>query len=394
MLGSGITNIKEPQPFEIGNTYSKFDVTFFSGYTNGGTPTQATQAESGHYYYTGATAVSSISNLPTDSDGPWTQKLFIEASYGSSVNFNNSFYDLELGDGYYNFLSKSENSLRATFNIQLDKRSDKEAKAVIHFLEDSFNKGDKPSGGYTGIYWTPFTPYSKEHEFYAEEFSNSLDYPEVNSISFSLFNENESTTDWLDFYIPYSETSGFFKDGLDYGPDTIVYASGSDFGIATSGWYYFTGDSPVTSSSSNGPAGASTKWTKDEFYFDINEGITFDEAPRFYKQQTQNDYLIRVDDGINKSLLNLNFTLYGRSDQEAKAILHFLEKHRGKDQFLFTPPSPYNEEKVFVCPEWSHSLNFKDNNSITVKFLEQPINYLAEEVEFLNLITIDPYLPL
>ena len=49
----------------------------------------------------------------------------------------------------------------------------------------------------------------------------------------------------------------------------------------------------------------------------------------FYKQNFQNDYLVRVEDGLNKSLLNLDITFTSRSDKEAKAILHFLEKHRG-----------------------------------------------------------------
>ena len=57
-----------------------------------------------------------------------------------------------------------------------------------------------------------------------------------------------------------------------------------------------------------------------------------------------------------------------RSDSEAKAILHFLEKHRGRDQFRFTPPAPYNEEKTFICTEWKHSIKFKNNNDISVVF--------------------------
>ena len=393
ILNSGETNITNVSAFEVGNSYSKFDVVYYSGYTDGGTEYPASQAASGHYYYTGAAATSTTSNLPTATDGPWTNKFFSEASYGSSVSYKNEYYDITFGDGYYSFLSKSENSLKASFDINLNRRSDKEAKALIHLFEDSFNKGPKPSGGYTGIYWTPFAPYDKEHEFYIESFDNNLEYPNVNTVSTTFYNESESVTDWQNFYIPFKNTKKFFQLDVDYSTDDIVYASGSAYNKYTSGWYYYTGDQTTTSSLSNGPVGANTEWTKDKFYFSVNKGISFDEAPRFYKQSFSNGYFIRVDDGINKSLLELNFTLEGRSDDEAKAIVHFLEKHRGRDQFLFTPPAPYNKEKPFICPEWKHTINYKNNNSISVLFLEQNINYLSSEVNFLNLITVDPYYP-
>ena len=62
-------------------------------------------------------------------------------------------------------MGKSENSLRVSFSTSFNKKADKETKAIIHLLEDSFNKGDKPSGGYTGIYWTPFALTTKSMNF-------------------------------------------------------------------------------------------------------------------------------------------------------------------------------------------------------------------------------------
>jgi len=393
ILNSGVTNITSPQPFEVGNNYSKFDIVYYSGYTDGGTEYPASQSQSGHYYYSGTAATSTASNTPISANSPWTQKFFYEPSYGSTVSYENKSYNATFGDGYYSFLSKSENSLRATFNTQFNKRSDLEAKSLVHLLEDSFNKGTKPSGGYTGIYWTPFAPYDKEHEFFIENIGSDLEYPNVNTLSTSFLNETESTTDWQDFYIPFNNTQGFFQIGSTYSKNDIVFASGQDYTNYTSGWYYYTGDTSTVSDSNNGPVGNNSLWTKNNFYFDINEGISFNESPRFFKQNFQNEFFVRVDDGINKSLLRLDFNLVGRSDEEAKAIVHFLEKHRGKDSFLFTPPAPYNNEKVFICPSWTHTLNFKDNNNIQVNFIEFPINYLNFQVTFLNLITIDPYLP-
>ena len=81
-----------------------------------------------------------------------------------------------------------------------------------------------------------------------------------------------------------------------------------------------------------------------------------------------------------------------RTDKEAKAVVHFLESHQGKNQFKFTAPAPYdNPNKVFICPKWEHKLNYKDNNTISVNFIEFPINIVDQETTFLSLITIDPY---
>ena len=149
----------------MGNSYSEFDIVYYSGYTDGGTEYPATQAVSGHYYYTGTTATSTTSNLPTTTDGPWTNKFFATPSYGAEVNYKTLYYEAKYGDGYYSLMGKSENSLQYLLALLATKEQIKETKAIIHLLEDSFNKGDKPSGGYTGIYWTPFALTTKSMNF-------------------------------------------------------------------------------------------------------------------------------------------------------------------------------------------------------------------------------------
>lgn len=391
VIGSGQNNIITPNSFEVGNFYKQFDVVFYSGYTYLGTEYPALQSQSGHYYYNGDAATANTSNLPISEDSPWTQDFFFECEYGSSVSFENSAYRTNFGDGYYSYLSKSENSLKATFNTSFEKRSDSETMCAIHFLEDSFNKGNKPSGGYTGIYWQPFVPYDYRKEFFIEKIDHSIQYPNVNSYSTEFYNETSSITDWQNLYIPFKNTSGFFEIGKTYSKHDIAFASGAAYNINTSGWYYYTGESAVATSD-NSPIGANSLWTKNNFYFDINDGISISQSPRFFKQGFQNGFLQRVEDGINKSLLNLKFELKGRTDKESKAIVHFLIHKYGRNQFSFTPPFPYNKSKVFLCPSWDHKINYKDNNDISVNFIEHPIDYLAKTTEFLNLITIDPYL--
>lgn len=403
VYGSGVTNINGVNSFEVGDTYSQYDIVFFSGYTESNT--EYFPAVSGHYYYTGVTSqVASSSNSPSTNNSNWTQKLFSESSYGASVVFENRSYDITFGDGYYNIQNKSENSLRVQFNLQFNKRSDKEIRALSHLLEDSFNKGEKPSGSYTGIYWTPFAPYNQEHEFYIEDFDRSFDYPNVNNLSVGLSREDQSTLDWQGYYIPFDQTRGFFEEGQTYSLHDIVYLSGNSFDeeeniiingaykIHQSGWYYYTGDSETTATADNGPIGDNSLWTKDTFYFNLNQGLSIKHAPRYTKHTVQNDYFIRVKDGLNINLLNMEFTLQGRTNKEAKAIVHFLEHKLGGQQFNFTPPRPYDKNNLaFFCPKWTHSYNFNENNDVGVNFIEFPINLTAPKVSFLTLVTIDPY---
>jgi phage-related protein len=403
ILGSGVTNIARVPAFEVGDSYSLNDIIYFSGYTIAGSPAVEHTAESlgiasGHYYYSGAAGASTAANSPAGASTVWTQDLFFKPSYPSSVEYENNTYDVTFGDGYYNILNKSENSLVVKFNYNFAKRDDKEAKALIHLAEDSFNKGLKPSGGYTGVFCTPFAPYDKRHEFYIDTFDRSFEYPNVNNITFQLDRENQSLLDWQGYYIPFSQTRGFFEEGLSYSKHDIVYLSGTNtvandrFKIFQSGWYYYSGDTETTANTLNSPTGDNTLWTKDTFYFDLDEGLSVQEAPRYLKMSAQNGYFVRADDGLNKSLLNMEFSLEGRTDKEAKAIVHFFESHQGKNQFKFTPPAPYDaEEKVFFCPKWTHTLNFKENNSVNINLIEFPINLIDNQVTFSSLITTDPY---
>ncbi|MAG26052.1 hypothetical protein CMI47_10775 [Candidatus Pacearchaeota archaeon] len=400
ILNSGATSIQGIEPFALGTTYEKNDVVYFSGYSVGATQTTCTEAQSGHYYYTGNTSqVAAASNTPIATTSNWTQDFYFEPSYGASVSYDTSYYGVKYGDGYFNFLNRSENALKATFDVSFEKRTDKETKALLHFLDDSFNKGERPSGGYTGIKWTPFSPYDLEARFFVENFEHQYNSPDVNTVSTSFFNETKSLTDWQSFAVPWSGTrQDYNPTGAAYHKHDAVFfkstnaADSVEMTPLQSGWYYFTGDAPTTGISSdsyNSPTGDGSLWAKDRFYFDIEAGLSIQQNPRFTKPQLQNEFYVRMKDGLNKNLLTFSLKLTGRTDKEAKAIIHFLEHHRGSDLIRFTLPAPYNfSDKVFICQRWNHSLKFKNNNDIAVEFLEFPIDYLTAEKEFNTLITV------
>ena len=107
------------------------------------------------------------------------------------------------------------------------------------------------------------------------------------------------------------------------------------------------------------------------------------------KQSLTNSFVVRSSDGINKNLLAFSVDFKGRSDKEAQGMIHFLEHHKGTKLFRFTPPAPYDfTNKVFLAASWGHTLNFKDNNDITVEMREFPVDYLKVDTNFLTLATI------
>jgi len=387
ILNSGVTNIKVP-PYKASETYSKFDIVFFSGHPDPATTAaqSPTREESGHYYCVSAHSsdgpTGPSTDSPTGSTTKWSQNFFFEPSYGSSFSYSNSSYNIQMGDGYYSPLNKGINSLKLEANLVFQGRDDRETKAIVHLLEDSFNKFNKPTGGYSGISWTPPAPYNKYHEFYVESFDHTFIYPNVNDVSFTFKNETESLTCWQGFYVPFSGTSGFYKDCDNYYKHDITYMSGGL--VDQSGWYYYSGTGGKNDHNSS-PTGATSQWSQELYYFDSQQGIDITQSPRVIKKEFQNDFFIRVKDGINKSLLKFSLNYIGVTDKQAKAMVHFLESRRGNKQFLFTPPAPYNTQRVFISPSWNHKVNFKDNNELTVNFVEHPIDYTNKSNTFLSL---------
>jgi len=406
IINSGVTNIARVLPFEVGNEYKKYDVVYYSGYTDP-SPAPPTlhpclQSESGHCYYTGdSITTSTITNRPYAADTEWTTGFFADVSYGATVDYEALNYTTEFGDGYYNVLNKSENAVRATFSTNFGKRTDQETKAIVHILEDSFNRGNHPSGGYSGIPWTPFAPYNQSGAFFVESFTQGYESPDVNSVSTTFFRETASTTNWKTLYIPFENTREDYTNNKAYFQHDATFLRQLPDQAALvptqTGWYYFTGEkhadytpqTGILGTEYNSPTGQYPLWTKDNFYFDLNQNISIPQNPRFTKQDLDNGFTMRFDEGINKNLLAFPVELKGRTDKEALAIVHFLEHHAGVKLFEFTPPAPYDfTNKVFLASSWSHTINFKDNNDVTINMREFPIDYLNLSTEFRSLVTV------
>ena len=91
-------------------------------------------------------------------------------------------------------------------------------------------------------------------------------------------------------------------------------------------------------------------------------------------------------DGINYNLLEFEVKFSKRSDKEAYALLKFLDDKAGFKIFDYTLSQPYNKTISVYCPEWNHTYEFKNNHSITAKFIQFK-NPLKESTNFNTIIT-------
>lgn len=95
--------------------------------------------------------------------------------------------------------------------------------------------------------------------------------------------------------------------------------------------------------------------------------------PSIKEIQFGDGYVQRAPENLNSILLTLNLTFDLRLASEARAIIHFLTQRSGWESFVFTPPEPYNTNKLFVCKEWTHVTNFQDDMQIKAQFMESVV---------------------
>ena len=55
-----------------------------------------------------------------------------------------------------------------------------------------------------------------------------------------------------------------------------------------------------------------------------------------------------------------------------------MESNYGNRPFQYTLPAPYNEERTFICEEWEHVYNYRNNHSIKTRFKESSVSITPE----------------
>ena len=100
--------------------------------------------------------------------------------------------------------------------------------------------------------------------------------------------------------------------------------------------------------------------------------MSVSHEPRVRSIKFGDGYEQRIQDGINADLIKISLTFDGRDMKESTAILHFLESRSAKDFFFFTPPSPYNTRRKFICRTFSSSIVSQGVLNISASFDQVP----------------------
>jgi len=349
--------------------------------------------------------ISTINADPSLNPDLWSTDLFFfDADYGSSASFKANNYRHQYGNGYYIVQPKSINSLSFEVDLKFKNRTNREANAIIHFVENHLGQLEKDSPspnlrykqGISGFRWdgaSSFHPYdtteNQSKTFYCNEFNHSLNFENSNDVSLKIRNLDTSL-------LRRSVSGGWIVGGAETYDPTLLYEK-NDIAFYTGNLkhYYWHSDS---SASNKPPAQQNDEWTRSSGnYSDINKnywtrdffwkpslGLEVQQNPRVSEISVRNGYTQVYEDGINESLLKLNLNFNNREDDEARAILHFLEQHYGCIPFNFSPPAPYETTQNFICEEWTHTYNHKNNHSISATFEQYPFNMDAEQYSSLE----------
>ena len=345
-------------------------------------------------------SISTVDKDITNNPDSWSKDFFFfDADYGSTVNFRTNNQKYEYGNGYYILQPKNINSITMEVSLKFKNRTNRETNAMIHFLENHQGQHEQYDNtanlrynqGIAGFRWdgnATFHPYDsmevQSKKFTSSEWNHSLNFENSNDIDVKITNLDSSILQKNSglFVYPAEE----YSDSEYYEKNDIVYSSvNKDF-------YYWSGDA---SAAGKDPVEAQASWTREhgyfkdthteywtrDFFWKPSVGLNVNQKPLLSQIALGAGYSQTFNDGINESLLMLDLNFNNRTDSEARAILHFLEQHYGCIPFNFTPPAPYDTEQNFVCQEWSHTYNYKNNHSITAKFEQYPFNFSAKQYE-------------
>jgi phage-related protein len=302
----------------------------------------------------------------------WTKDIddLFNLTYGSSASFSSKLNTIDFGDGYKSALSRNVNSLNVSFDLKYEGLSDKEAKALITFFENSPEAPNKSVyESYEGVDINLFQPYKQDAEVYFLDISHETPYNDINNISIKAESLYDSSLDYKGMLIKLDEQNirTYTDDLSTFEYNDVVYVDNISY--SKRGYYFYTGERTSSSLPEvNAPLGNNSSFTK-EFYFKVDVDYSISSNLRVSSSDIENSTNQYKKDGINYNKLELDLAFSNRSNKEALAMLKFFDDRAGFKFFRYTLPQPYNKEMLFYCPEWQHTYNFFNNNDISAKFV-------------------------
>lgn len=167
------------------------------------------------FFYCTKDHYSNTSNYPGSSE-VWTQDFIWRPSYNSQASYKAENESLKLGEGYDYVNNLAINSLPLELNLKFNNRTDKEAKAIIHFLQEKHfpyesiyaldYKGERLlSTDVQAFNFVYSFPYRDDLKFTCVEFQHSITYRNNNQISAKFICNTESTLRSVESHSGYNK---------------------------------------------------------------------------------------------------------------------------------------------------------------------------------------------
>jgi phage-related protein len=182
---------------------------FVYGHKSGGFDFKQIKASPlSQYFYCTEDNISSLDSVPPQS-GYWTQEFHWRPSYNTRAAFSAINEYMKLGDGNDYITNSSINSLPLELSLNFNNRTDKQSKAIIHFLQEkhfpydsifslSYN-ANKLLSEETGSFRFKYTyPYRKDLKFTCTNFSHNIASRNNNNIAATFVCNTESTLKSVD----------------------------------------------------------------------------------------------------------------------------------------------------------------------------------------------------
>lgn len=312
----------------------------------------------------------------------------ISPSYGSSISFkaNNSQW---YGSSYYHFIAPNgANSIKAEMDLKFQGGIQK-IQNVLKRLQEATTGPITGNEAFSGV--GNFINFGE----YVNPIQINLDtdyYQNFSGSQVTNFNIRHIASDVYELGVSVfnNRVSPVLNNGMGFVADRTVSIDDSSFlkfdvatgstGSANSevfnNYFYLTGfrDSSISATNVSGLStytGFADDATRTFFWEpDQQVSISIDHSARINQFKRSFHQQLNISDNQNKiGQLQLRFS--NRGEKETYSILHFLESHLGYKQFVYYYDDPIiKQDRVFYCPEWTHTFNYKDSNTIEAKFVE------------------------
>jgi len=308
--------------------------------------------------------------------------------YGSSITFSASNSSWR-GSNYYQFvMSNGLNSIKAEmdFTFQGNKESMKSLLRRIEKAATGTITGDVAFSGTEDCINFGELKHGVRIDLDADYYQN------FEGSQISNYNLKHISSDVYELNVSMfnDRVSPILNNGMGFVADNTVDIASSSFeafDVATgstssansevfNNYFYLTGSRGSSISASNVSGLATYTGFADDstrtFFWEPHQQVSLpvDHSARindFKGSFTQQLNISRNQNRIDA--LDLTFT--NRSERETYSILHFLESHLGYKQFVYYYDDDIiQQNRVFFCPQWKHTFNYKDSNTIEARFIE------------------------